>query len=70
MKRYLVIYEPAEGGGWGAYLPDIDGVIALGSTRDEVEAGIRGALEMYIDDLGERGEALPEPRNVAGYVAA
>jgi len=70
MNQYLVIYEPAEDGGWGAYLPDIDGVIAIGSTRDEVEVGIRGALQMYMEDLQERGETPPEPRNVAGYVAA
>jgi predicted RNase H-like HicB family nuclease len=70
MNQYLVIYEPAEDGGWGAYLPDIDGVVAVGETRADVEAGIRGALEMYIEDLQERGQALPEPRNVAGYLAA
>jgi predicted RNase H-like HicB family nuclease len=70
MNQYLVIYEPAEDGGWGAYLPDIDGVVAVGETRAEVEVGIRVALEMYIEDLHERGEALPEPRNFAGYVAA
>lgn len=70
MNEYLVIYEPAEDGGWGAYLPDIDGVVAVGETRDEVEVGIRGALEMYLEDLRDRGEALPAPRNCAGYVAA
>ena len=70
MKQYLVIYEPADDGGWGAYLPDIDGVVAVGETRDEVEAGIRGALQMYLEDLRERGEVLPAPRNFAGCVAA
>jgi predicted RNase H-like HicB family nuclease len=28
MSEYLVVYEQADDGGWGAYLPDLPGVIA------------------------------------------
>jgi hypothetical protein len=28
MKDYLVIYEQADGGGWGAHSPDVEGVLA------------------------------------------
>jgi predicted RNase H-like HicB family nuclease len=28
VNRSLVVYERAEDGGWGAYLPEIDGFIA------------------------------------------
>ena len=28
MSEYVVIYEEAEGGAWGAYLPDVPGVVA------------------------------------------
>ena len=38
MKEYLVIYERADDGGWGAHSPDLDGVFALGTSREEVEA--------------------------------
>jgi hypothetical protein len=31
MKEYRVIYEEADDGGWGAYSPDVDGVIAVGN---------------------------------------
>lgn len=61
MSEYVVIYERAEDGGWGAYLPDVPGVIALGSTRTEVTERIREALSAYVGDLRERGEALPSP---------
>ena len=37
MKNLLVVYERGEDGGWGAYSPDIEGVVALGSSRAEVE---------------------------------
>lgn len=43
---------------------------AVGETRAEVEVGIPGALKMYIEDLHERGQVLPKPRNVGGYLAA
>ena len=36
MSEYVVIFERADDGGWGAYLPDLPGVVALGTTRDEV----------------------------------
>ena len=71
MNRYLVVYERAEDGGWGAYLPDIDGVVALGRTREEVEDGMRVALGAYLDWLKERGETAPAPRSCeVGFSAA
>ena len=33
MKEYLVFYEQAEDGGWGAHSSDVEGVYALGKTR-------------------------------------
>ena len=70
MTDYVVIYEQAEDGGWGAYLPDLPGVVALGATRDEVAAGIREAVGAYVDDLQDRGLGLPEPHHSADTVAA
>lgn len=71
MNTYLVVYERAEDGGWGAYLPDIDGVVALGRTREEVEDGMRVALGAYLDWLKERGETAPAPSSCeVGFIAA
>lgn len=44
MTRYVVLYEQADDGGWGAYLPDLPGVVAGGETREEVERVSRGTL--------------------------
>jgi predicted RNase H-like HicB family nuclease len=68
MSEYLVIYEQAEDGGWGAYLPDLPGVVALGATRTEAAERIKEALSAYSEDLEERGESLPTPHHVAGTV--
>ena len=70
MTEYVVIYEQAEDGAWGAYLPDLPGVVALGRTREDVAKRIKEALAAYTDDLEQRGERLPAPHHVAGTVAA
>jgi predicted RNase H-like HicB family nuclease len=70
MTEYLVIYEPADDGGWGAHSPDVGGVFALGATREEVEARMIEALAAHIAFLRERGDPLPVPRTDAGRVAA
>ena len=70
MSEYVVIYERAEDGGWGAYLPDLPGVVALGSTREQAAERIEEALRAYAEDLQERGETLPPPHHAAGTVAA
>jgi predicted RNase H-like HicB family nuclease len=70
MKSYLVIYEQAEDGGWGAYSPDIDGVVGLGRSRAEVEERMKEALEAHLAYLRESGQPVPEPHTDAGRVAA
>ena len=70
MTEYLVIYERADDGGWGAYLPDLPGVVALGTTRDEVVERIHEALGAYVEEMSELGERLPAPTASAGTVQA
>ena len=70
MSEYVVIYEQAEDGAWGAYIPDLPGVVALGTTRDEVGGRIKEALTAYSENLRERGQVLPAPHHAAGTIAA
>ena len=70
MKQYLVIYEQAEDGGWGAHSPDVEGAFALGRTREEVEQRMAEALSAQLELLREQGRPLPEPRTEAGRIAA
>lgn len=70
MSEYLVIYETAEDGGWGASSPDLPGCVAVGETRAEVERLIGEAIPMHIEAMREAGEPVPEPRHLAGSVAA
>jgi predicted RNase H-like HicB family nuclease len=68
LSEYVVIFEQAEDGGWGAYLPDLPGVVALGDTRDEVAVRIQEALEAYADEMRLLGQELPAPLHTAGTV--
>jgi len=43
---YTVIYEKGAIS-WGAYVPDLPGVITIGDTREEVEELIREAVEFH-----------------------
>jgi predicted RNase H-like HicB family nuclease len=70
LKEYLVIYEQADDGAWGAHSPDVDGVFALGRTREEAEARMSEALTAHIAYLRESGRPVPDPHTDAGRVAA
>ena len=70
MREYLVIYEQAEDGAWGAHSPDVEGVFALGVSREEVEQRMAEALAAHLEFLRDRGADVPEPHTEAGRVAA
>jgi predicted RNase H-like HicB family nuclease len=70
MTSYVAVYERTEDGGWGAYLPDVPGVVALGPTQDVVVAGLQEALAAYADEMRELGRDLPVPMATTGTVAA
>jgi predicted RNase H-like HicB family nuclease len=70
MTEYLVIFERGDDGGWGAYLPDLPGVVALGASRDEVAAGIQEALDAYAQETRTLGRGLPPPNATASKVQA
>src|SRR5260370_38849369 len=70
MKDYLVVYEQAEDGGWGAHSPDVEGVFALGDSREAVEARMAEALAAHLEYLREQGRPVPEPHTQAGHVPA
>jgi predicted RNase H-like HicB family nuclease len=67
---HVVIYEQAEDGAWGALIPDLPGVVALGTSRSEVTERIQEALSAFADDLRDRARSLPVPHHAAGMVAA
>jgi predicted RNase H-like HicB family nuclease len=67
MMTYTVIYEKGPTS-WGAYVPDLPGVITVGDTREEVEALILEAIEFHLEGMREEGLPIPAPASFAGAI--
>ena len=65
--QYAVIIEKSDTG-FGAYVPDLPGCVAVGETEEEVRELIREALEFHIDGLREDGQPVPSPAVRIEYV--
>lgn len=70
MGEYVVVSERAEDGGWGAYLPDLPGVVALGTSREEVASRIQEAVDAHAREQAALGRPLPNPLAATGTIEA
>jgi predicted RNase H-like HicB family nuclease len=64
---YTVIFEKGPTS-WGAYVPDLPGVISVGDSRDEVQQLIHEAIEFHLEGMREQGLSIPQPSSFAGAV--
>lgn len=64
---YTVIFEKGPTS-WGAYVPDLPGVISVGDSRDEVERLIHEAIAFHLDGMRDEGKPIPAPASFAGVV--
>jgi predicted RNase H-like HicB family nuclease len=67
--RYAIVIEKAAGN-YSAYVPDLPGCVATGTTIEEVEAEIGEAIRFHIEGMEEDGLAVPKPTAIADYVEA
>jgi len=65
--RYAVVIEKAEEN-YSAYVPDLPGCIATGSTLSEVQQSIREAIEVHLLGMREDGIPLPPPSSQVDYI--
>jgi predicted RNase H-like HicB family nuclease len=65
--QYMVVIEEGENS-FGAYVPDLQGCIAVGETRAEALSLIREAIEFHLEDLAETGVKIPKPLSRSEYV--
>jgi predicted RNase H-like HicB family nuclease len=61
VRGYVVVFEGNDDDGYSAYSPDLPGVVAAGSTRQETEQLMIEAMAEHIALLRESGEPVPEP---------
>ena len=67
--RYAVVIEQADGN-FSAYVPDLPGCVATGSTVAAVEEEMRAAIRFHIEGLKADGLDVPPPTSIAEYIEA
>ncbi len=67
--KYLIVVEETPTG-FSAYSPDLDGCIATGATRDEVEREMHEAIAFHLEGMRAEGLQAPAPHTYAAYVDA
>lgn len=65
--KYLVIIEEGPTS-FGAYVPDLPGCVAVGSTRDETIVLIQEAIEFHLEGMREGGQPMPRPNSTAASI--
>jgi predicted RNase H-like HicB family nuclease len=66
MKYAIVIEKSATG--YGAYVPDLPGCVAVAETEDEVTQLISEAIKFHLEELRLDGDPIPEPTSRVDYV--
>ena len=58
--KYAVVFDKTPDN-WCAYAPDVPGCVGAGDTWEEMLEMMDEALTLYIEDVLECGEPVPEP---------
>ena len=67
MHKFLIVVESA-GANFSAYSPDLPGCIATGTTREETEHNMVGAIQLHLEGLREDNLPIPESSSYAEVV--
>lgn len=67
MYTYRILLRKEPEGGFTATVPALPGCITYGEDIDEAIAMSKEAIELYIEDLQERGEVIPDDSDTLEY---
>ncbi|MDX1253569.1 MAG: type II toxin-antitoxin system HicB family antitoxin [Gammaproteobacteria bacterium] len=65
--RYMVVVEQGPSS-FGAYVPDLPGCIAAGSSKQEVLQLIQEAIEFHLEGIKDQGAPVPQPHSYSEFV--
>ena len=63
-RKFRVILELNESGGYTVMVPLLPGCISEGDTREEALLNITEAIELYIESLQLDGEPIPTEEDI------
>lgn len=67
MYTYKIHLHKETEGGFTVYVPALPGCITYGENLDEAITMAKEAIELYIEELKERGETIPDDSNTLEY---
>ena len=67
MYTYKILLHKEPEGGYTVTVPVLPGCITYGEDVDESILMAKEAIELYIEALQERGEAIPDDSNTLEY---
>jgi len=67
MYTYKIHLQKEAEGGFTVSVPALPGCITYGDDVDEAITMAKEAIELYIEDLRERGETIPDNSNTLEY---
>lgn len=65
--KYGIVIELGERN-CSAYVPDLPGCMATGTTVEETKQRIREAIRVHLEGMREDGDSIPKPRIVCDCV--
>ena len=65
--RYAIVIENP-GPNYSAYVPDLPGCVATGTSIEEVDRAIREAIVFHLEGPREDGTPIPPPSSAIRYV--
>lgn len=65
--KYLIIIEETKTG-FSAYSPDVDGCIATGKTKQEIERNMQQAMEFHLEGLLLDNQKIPYSHTYSSYL--
>ena len=65
--RYAIVIEKADNN-YSAYVPDVPGCIATGTTVDEVKRNLAEALQFHFEGMRADGDSVPTPSSTVDYL--
>jgi len=65
--KILIVIEKSRTG-YSAYAPDLQGCVATGRTRKQVERAMRQAIGFHLSGMREDGIEVPALRSTSAYV--
>jgi antitoxin HicB len=65
--NYKLLLRKETEGGYTVFVPSLPGCITYGDNVDEAITMAKEAIELYIEELKDHGETIPDDSNLLEY---